>query len=166
MSNVTARDVEALIEIFDGSDWEELHLEIGGLTLDLSKRGSRPPLHARARSEEPEPASTPAAVLAAAAMPAPAHHAASVEGAQIPAGWVAVLAPSLGTFYRAPKPGAPPYVELGREVTPGTEVCLIEVMKLFTAVTAGVRGVVRRVCVADGEMVEFNQPLILIEPKN
>ena len=73
-------------------------------------------------------------------------------------------APNLGTFYRAPKPGAPPYVKLGQHVEPTTELCLIEVMKLFTSVYANVSGVVRQVLVEDGELVEFDQALFLIEP--
>ena len=59
---------------------------------------------------------------------------------EAPAHWVAVRAPNLGTFYRAPKPGAAPYVSVGQKVDAETEVCLIEVMKLFTYVLAGVSG--------------------------
>ena len=73
-------------------------------------------------------------------------------------------APNLGTFYRAPKPGAPPYVKIGQHVDAETELCLIEVMKLFTTVLAGVSGVVRQVLVEDAELVEFDQALFLIEP--
>ena len=82
----------------------------------------------------------------------------------IPEGMVAVRAPNLGTFYRAPKPGAPAYVEVGQQIDAGTEVCLIEVMKLFTPVKAGVAGTVREVCVDDAAMVEFEQVLVIIEP--
>ena len=77
---------------------------------------------------------------------------------------VVVRAPNLGTFYRAPKPGAPPYVAVGQRVEAATEVCLIEVMKLFTSVRAGVAGTVREMLVEDAELVEFDQPLFLIEP--
>ena len=76
----------------------------------------------------------------------------------------AVRAPNLGTFYRAPKPGAPPYVAVGQKVEASTEVCLIEVMKLFTSVRAGVTGTVREVLAEDAQLVEFDQPLFLIEP--
>jgi acetyl-CoA carboxylase biotin carboxyl carrier protein len=55
-------------------------------------------------------------------------------------------------------------VEIGQGVTPETELCLLEVMKLFTAVRAGVEGVLRQICVGDAEMVEFDQVLFLIEP--
>jgi biotin carboxyl carrier protein len=105
-------------------------------------------------------------VAAAAAAPAAAVRGAhGVAAVQVPDGWTAVRAPNLGTFYRQPKPGAPPYVEIGQEVRADTELCLIEVMKLFTSVPAGVPGIVRKVCVEDAEMVEYNQVLFLIEPK-
>ena len=81
-----------------------------------------------------------------------------------PAHWVAVRAPNLGTFYRAPKPGAVPYVSVGQKVDADTEVCLIEVMKLFTNVLAGVAGTVRQILVGDMELVEYDQPLFLVEP--
>jgi biotin carboxyl carrier protein len=73
-----------------------------------------------------------------------------------------VVAPNLGTFYRAPKPGAAPFLEIGQKVSADTEVCLIEVMKLFTSVKAGVAGTVRHVAVADAELVEGGQPLLYI----
>ena len=66
-----------------------------------------------------------------------------VRETMLPARLIAIRAPNLGTFYRAPKPGAPPYVEVGQTIEESTEVCLIEVMKLFAPVAAGVRGVVR-----------------------
>ena len=77
---------------------------------------------------------------------------------------VVVRAPNLGTFYRAPKPGAPPYVALGQRVEPETELCLIEVMKLFTAVTSGARGIVKQILAEDSQLVEFDQPLFVIDP--
>ena len=88
---------------------------------------------------------------------------AAVEAA-VPDGMLVIRAPNLGTFYRAPKPGAPPYVEVGQRVEPDTEVCLIEVMKLFAPVRAGLTGIVREIRARDGEMVEFDQALILVEP--
>ncbi|MFN6980166.1 MAG: acetyl-CoA carboxylase biotin carboxyl carrier protein, partial [Gemmobacter sp.] len=84
--------------------------------------------------------------------------------AAAPASWVAIPAPNLGTFYRAPKPGAPPYCEVGQRVTEDSELCLIEVMKLFTSLRSGVAGTVRRICVPDGAMVEHGQILFYIEP--
>jgi acetyl-CoA carboxylase biotin carboxyl carrier protein len=159
MTSVTPRDIEALVESFEASDWNDMKLTIDGFELFLSKSpGARPP--------------SSAGEIAAAAVTAPAFHGSAPAWARTtapkhaaaPEHWVSVRAPNLGTFYRAPKPGAPPYVKLGQHVEPTSELCLIEVMKLFTSVFANVSGVVRQVLVEDSELVEFDQVLFLIEP--
>ena len=71
-------------------------------------------------------------------------------------------APLLGTFYRAPKPGAPPFVEVGAAVEADTIVGIIEVMKLMNTVRAGVRGTVAEVLAADGALVEFGEILLRV----
>ncbi len=71
-------------------------------------------------------------------------------------------APLLGTFYRAPKPGAPPFVEVGAQVEVDTIVGIIEVMKLMNTVRAGVRGTVAEVLAADGALVEFGETLLRV----
>ncbi|MCB1748539.1 MAG: acetyl-CoA carboxylase, biotin carboxyl carrier protein, partial [Gammaproteobacteria bacterium] len=112
------------------------------------------------------PAAAEAAVPAAASAAAAPKMGTAVTAHDvvIPAGMVAVRAPNLGTFYRSPKPGAPPYVEVGQKVSADTEVCLIEVMKLFTPVKAGVDGTVREICASDAQMVEYEQVLVIVEP--
>ncbi|MCX7171939.1 MAG: acetyl-CoA carboxylase biotin carboxyl carrier protein [Proteobacteria bacterium] len=163
MKEVKPEDVEALIEIFDQSDWSELRIAAADFQLYLSKDAAQ-----RDRYRGAAPGAQPAA--AAAVTPRSAsgiallHATAPSSEVVIPEGMVAVLAPSLGTFYQAPKPGAQPFVAIGQRVEPDTELCIIEVMKLFTAVRAGVAGIVRRMLVADGQMVEYDQPLFLIEP--
>jgi acetyl-CoA carboxylase biotin carboxyl carrier protein len=153
MSDVTPRDIEALLETFESSDWNEMRLKVDGLEMYVSKTpGARPSL-----SSDTSPASTPQASALSAPASARKHGVA-------PDHWIQVRAPNLGTFYRSPKPGAPPYVKLGQHVEPTTELCLIEVMKLFTSVHAGVSGIVRQVLVEDSELVEFDQALFLIEP--
>ena len=72
-------------------------------------------------------------------------------------------APLLGTFYRAPKPGAPPFVEAGARVEANTIVGIIEVMKLMNTVRAGVRGVVREIRARDGVLVEYGETLLTVE---
>jgi acetyl-CoA carboxylase biotin carboxyl carrier protein len=91
--------------------------------------------------------------------------AASAPGAApaAPAGH-RVTAPSVGLFWRSPKPGAPPFVEVGDEVRPDDTVCIVEVMKLMNHVRAGVAGTVRAVHPQNGEMVEHGDPLFTIEP--
>ena len=70
----------------------------------------------------------------------------------------------VGTFYRAPAPGSPPFVEIGQKVEPGTTVCIIEVMKLMNSIPAGARGRVAQVLADDAALVDIGQPLILLRP--
>lgn len=162
MANPDPRDVDSLLELFNESDWDEMYLKTDGLEIFLSNDPA-----ATGPAAAP-PASAPAAQPVAAALPgaaaAPAPAAGPAPAASVPDGMIGVTAPNLGTFYRAPKPGAPPYVEIGQEVTADSEVCLIEVMKLFTPVSAGTAGIVREICIDDGQMVEFGQLLVVIEP--
>ena len=163
MSDIKPQDIEALLETFEASSWSELRLKIDGLELFVSKTpGARAVLGATESAASIAPASSTTAQHG---------HGAHVSSGMVDEtqavfaaeGLIAVRAPNLGTFYRAPKPGAPPYVEVGQRVESTTELCLIEVMKLFTSVHAGVAGVVRRVLVNDAELVEFDQALFLIE---
>jgi acetyl-CoA carboxylase biotin carboxyl carrier protein len=163
---VTTDDIESLIEIFNASGWDEMHLQAEGLELFLSNDpNARPPgtavaapAVAAAAAGSAPPAASAAPLVSAGAAAGPAGHA------PVPEGQVAIRAPNLGTFYRAPKPGAPPYIELGQTIEVTTEVCLIEVMKLFTPVQGGVKGVVREIRARDGQMVEFDEVLIVVEP--
>lgn len=79
---------------------------------------------------------------------------------QLPAGTEVIRSPMVGTFYRAPGPTEKPFVEVGSAVKPDTIVCIIEVMKLLSSVTAGMKGTVTHVFVENAQMVEFGQPLI------
>ncbi len=73
--------------------------------------------------------------------------------------------PTVGTFYRAPLPGAEPFVQPGQRVEADTIVCIIEVMKLMNSIPAGCAGTVTHVLVGDAEPVEYGQPLIVIDPR-
>lgn len=169
MKDVTADDINALIRTFDESDWKELAVQTEDFRVFISRdheSAGAPWMAAPARAPNDTPPAPPGPTQTSpAAAPATAPIVPDPEGeAPVPDNCVAIKAPSLGIFYSAPKPGAPPYIELGAEVDAETEVCLIEVMKLFTAVHAGVRGTVRHICVEDAEMVEQGQPLFYIEP--
>lgn len=161
---IKAQDIATLVELFEASSWDELHVEVNGLHLFLS---TDPNARLAGSNETLIQTPTTPAIVTVPTVLAPAQPTASPatgsDTAQVPPNWVAVTAPNLGTFYRAPKPGAAPFVEIGQIVSPDTEVCLLEVMKLFTAVRAGVNGTVRRICVADAEMVEFGQTLFYVE---
>ena len=160
MASLTLQDLETLIAQFGQSDWRELHLHAGDLELFLSKdSGSRAPETRASAPAGAVAAAAPAPVPVSAPAPAPA-----AARADVPDGWIVVKAPSLGTFYRAPKPGAAPFVESGSTVDADSELCLIEVMKLFTTLKAGATGVIREIYVSDGDLVEYDQPLFLVEP--
>ena len=77
---------------------------------------------------------------------------------------VNIKAPMVGTFYRAPSPEAPPYVEIGQIIEPGQVICIIEAMKLMNEIKAEIRGKILEIIVDNAEPVEFGQPVFLIEP--
>ncbi len=110
------------------------------------------------------PSSSPALPSAPQAAPQIAINPQSVSlaAADIPPDAIILRAPNLGTFYRSPKPGAPSYVEVGSTVAVGDELCLIEVMKLFTGVRAIIAGRIHAVLIEDGAMVEADQPLFVV----
>jgi acetyl-CoA carboxylase biotin carboxyl carrier protein len=78
---------------------------------------------------------------------------------------VIVKSPMVGTFYRAPAPDAPPFVELGQEIDVGQVICIIEAMKLMNEIKSEVAGGVLEILVENGEAVEFGQPLFTVEPR-
>lgn len=155
-------DIEQLIAQFEQSDLTELHARHAGLEIYLSKDHGAPGLdgvRTSVRSEAVPAVSVPAPPAAGGAASPPAETAATwPEGAQL------VRAPYLGSFYRAPKPGAAAFVEIGQHVTPDTEMCLVEVMKLFTSLRAGCGGKVHAILAEDGQMVEADQPLFVVLP--
>lgn len=144
--SLTGAEVAEILRLLESSSFDELELEMNGVKLSL-RRGATA---AAPRPAVPAPAAgTPEA---AAPLPAPMD---SGEGD-------AVTAPLLGTFYRAPKPGAPPFVEVGGLVEEDTVVAIIEVMKLMNTVRAGRRGRVTAILATDGALVEYGQPLLRI----
>jgi acetyl-CoA carboxylase biotin carboxyl carrier protein len=157
-------EIEELVADFQRSGMRELHVRVGDteiyLSADPNAAGIDAPIAFLTRSEtnigvsdraSKPPTETPSATI-------------NQAPASYPSGAHIVSAPYLGTFYGAPKPGAPNYVEIGSDVTAETELCLVEVMKLFTAVRAGVAGKIHAILAKDGELVQADQPLFVIEP--
>ena len=77
---------------------------------------------------------------------------------------MAILSPMVGTFYRAPAPGEPPFVSVGDRISSGQTVCIIEAMKLMNELEAEVSGEVVEILVENGQPVEFDQPLMRVRP--
>lgn len=147
-----------IIETLTRSEFEHLELEIGDVKLTLSKRvpSSAPATTIAERSARPAPPSVSAAEAPQGSETATASPSASS---------MAITAPMLGRFYARPEPGAAPFVGVGSEVAPDTTVALIEVMKTFNSVQAGVAGIIAEVCVDDAQLVEFGQPLYRVQPR-
>jgi acetyl-CoA carboxylase biotin carboxyl carrier protein len=150
--------LETLLAEFTRSGVRELHIRSDGFELYLSNDAALPSPLVNI-SAVPSPVTIPAVLVPASAPPALALERASID---VPSDAVIICAPNLGTFYRAPKPGAPDYVQIGSEIEVGAELCLIEVMKLFTAVRADVAGRIHAILADDGSMVEAGQPLFAI----
>lgn len=106
-------------------------------------------------------APAPVAVAAPAA-PAPAAQPAAAEPAEPKVEGTPLTSPMVGTFYRAPSPGAKPFVEVGDTIKKGQTVCIIEAMKLLNEVEAETDGVVKEICVENGQPVEYGQNLLII----
>ena len=166
------RELRALLGAIEAAGWDYARVEIDGVTLTVS---NDPEFVALDHGAAPAPApavavSAPPASAQAAPSPAPepapqpAEAAAATAPAMSPSAQT-VTAPTIGLFWRSPKPGAPPFVEVGDRVEAADTVCIIEVMKLMTHVPAGVTGVVRTIRVSNGEMVEHGTALVDIEPE-
>lgn len=151
---ITRADIDAILAAFEASEWRTIQLKADGVEVMLSKDGEGP------SGPVTRPAAAPAPALALASAAQPSHEPAdgSREDSAV------VTAPSLGAFYRAPKPGAEPFTQVGARVEAGAELCLIEVMKLFTSVTAPTSGVIAEILASDGDLVEHGQPLFRILP--
>ena len=116
--------------------------------------------------------SAPPAYAAGPPVPHPGHAAAPVAAAEgetreaprASAVLKEIKSPMVGTFYRAPEPGADPYVKVGARITSGQTVCIIEAMKIMNEIEAEITGVVREVCVDDAQPVEFGQVLFRVDP--
>jgi len=154
---LTAKDVAEITRLLEQSSFDELYLEIDGVKLNLKRRtggsAAPAPLDGAAPSA---PARAAAPTGAPAAAPTPAASPAEDPDA------VSVTAPLLGTFYRAPKPGAPPFVEVGSAVQEDSIIGIIEVMKLMNTVRAGVRGRVTQILGRDGTLVEYGETLLRV----
>jgi len=157
-------DIEQLIAEFEASGLRELHARRGDLEIYLSTDADAAGLDGAAAVSPLRNIAQNAKVSPVPADAAPAAAAHTAAPLDAPAGSVIVRAPYLGTFYRAPKPGAAPYVEVGQTVDLESELCLVEVMKLFTAVRAECAGTVYAILVQDGEMVAAEQPLFVVIP--
>jgi acetyl-CoA carboxylase biotin carboxyl carrier protein len=159
---------EELIQIVQliesSSRFGELHLKVGDVEIDLRAKGvvdhqqaSHDEVAAQAAVQGGEVSNyVPIALAENARSTAPAQ--------QFAEGSVLIRSPTVGTFYRAPEPGAQPFVEVGSRVKPDTTVCIIEVMKLMSSIPAEHSGVITHILADDARLVEAEQVLMVIDP--
>ena len=154
--NLTYDDLLRIVELIKATEhFSEFRLKVGDIEVELRHR----------KSATSKPASCP--VTKEVIEPPVAGSAERVTPTAPPTwpdGSVVIRSPMVGTFYRAPAPGAPPFVDVDQAVKPDTVVGIIEVMKLMNSITAGVRGTVAQILVGDATQVEAGQPIIVIKP--
>jgi acetyl-CoA carboxylase biotin carboxyl carrier protein len=151
---LTAADVAEIMRLVEQSKFDELNLEIDGVKLTLRRSGPGGMIRT---------ASTPSTAVGTAVRAAAvgAHTAAPAAApGPVDKNLKEITSPMLGTFYRAPKPGSAPFVEIGSTVEEDSVIAIIEVMKLMNTVRAGVKGVVTEILPADETLVEFGQVLM------
>jgi acetyl-CoA carboxylase biotin carboxyl carrier protein len=183
--DLTGDDVQDILQLLDGLPFGEMHLRTASFSLWLRRTADGEWTQELQVTADPavRPAASPAdpggaggggvsgvgaggggvsGLGAAGGAGEGRASAASAAGRPVPDGHRAVRAPLPGTFYRAPMPGAPPFVESGSPVEPDTVVGIVETMKLMNSVSAGVRGTVAEILVANAEFAERDTVLMLI----
>ncbi|MBD3896120.1 acetyl-CoA carboxylase biotin carboxyl carrier protein [Halomonas sp. ML-15] len=151
------RKVKKLIELLEESNISEIEIQEG----EESVRISRHPNGALYQNSVPQYAMPPNGY---APQPAPQPAAPVAEESSVPTqpDGHAVASPMVGTFYRAPAPGAKAFVEVGQSVKKGDPVCIVEAMKMMNQIEADKDGIIEAILVEDGEPVEFDQPMLII----
>ena len=156
-------DVGEILKMIDTSSCSEVILELDGIKMVVRKggQGSSTPESSAIPGESLSGIDTPTKEkLVTQTSPQPSTKAASVE--VVASNGDIIKSPMVGTFYSRPSPEEPPFVIAGQEVKKGDTLCLIEVMKLFTAVECTADGTVEMIFAEDGALVEFDQPLFSI----
>ena len=149
---LTAKDVAEIMRLIDESSFDSLSLEIDGVKLSFERSSSRP------AAKSPDPPAAPAA--------APIEWQRAVARGKSKAasepGLAEVTSPLLGIFYRAPRPGEPPFVDVGSRVDEDTVIGIVEVMKLMNSVRAGMKGKVVEILCENGALVEYGDVLVRV----
>jgi acetyl-CoA carboxylase biotin carboxyl carrier protein len=150
------RKLKKLIDLVQESGIGEIEITEGEEKVRISRQAAGAPMVLAAPAAmQPmgyaPPAAAPAAEAAPAATPAP-----EAKGHQL-------KSPMVGTFYRAPSPGAPSFIEIGQTVTKGQTLCIIEAMKLLNEIESDAAGTIKAILVENGQPVEYGQPLFVIE---
>lgn len=172
-AGLSADDIRRVLEALDASEWDEALITVGDVQIAVSRNGGTlpgvtpPAAPPTANPTAASTGSTPAPVAPAASAPAAATATPvappSAPGAAVAEGRT-VESPSVGVFWRAPEPGAPPFVEVGTRVAVGDTLGIVEVMKLMSHVDAPVAGRVVAVHAENAQSVEHGAVLFTIAP--
>jgi acetyl-CoA carboxylase biotin carboxyl carrier protein len=149
------RKIKKLIELLEESDLAEIEVQEGEESVRISRHGKAVQAVVGAQPMMMAPPPAPA-VTAAPAVSAEAPPAAPPKGHTI-------TSPIVGSFYRSPAPGSPPFVEVGQRVNAGDTLCIIEAMKMLNQIESDKAGAVAAILVENGQPVEYGQPLFIIE---
>ena len=145
------RKVKKLIELLEESNIAEIEIHEGEESVRISRASTVAPAMIAAPAAAPTAAAAPAAPRVPAAAPAPKE----------PEGHI-IRSPMVGTFYRAPSPGAKPFVTDGQSVSNGETLCIIEAMKILNQIESDTSGKIVEILVENGQPVEYNEPLFVI----
>ena len=152
--NLTREDVQEILRLLDAAAYDELHLETERFKLSLKRDAQG------GWTEETRTTARANVMRAAASTAQPTAKREAIADDDVNA----IRSPMMGTFYRAPKPGAPPFVEAGAQVTPDTVIGIVETMKLMNSVVAGRAGTIAEICADNATFVEQNQVLMRLRP--
>lgn len=162
MTKVT--EIQELIDFITKSGLQEVKIETEVLKIHIKRSMALPQPIAPSAAPMPLPVAVPAAAPELAApVPLPIPTPAPVP-TPTPAHYKTVTAPMIGTFYRAPNPDAPPFVQVGDVVAKGAKLCIIEAMKLYNQIEAEFAGKIVEILVEDVSPVEYDQPLFVLDP--
>jgi acetyl-CoA carboxylase biotin carboxyl carrier protein len=150
------RKIKKLIELLEESGISELEIKEGEESVRISRHSSNPVMAPMQMPMQMPMPAAPAAVAAPATDSAPASGSEEVSGHKI-------LSPMVGTFYAAPSPTAGPFVKVGQKVNVGDTLCIIEAMKMMNQIEADKAGTVKAIMLENGQPVEFDQVLFIIE---
>jgi acetyl-CoA carboxylase biotin carboxyl carrier protein len=153
--------IERLIQAIDNSSLDSIEIERGGTRVRLAK--SPPPAPAAAATPAPTPAAPNPPGAPEGAMVS-AGEGGEAGSAPEESNLLEVVSPMVGTFYRAPAPDAPPYVDKGRRVARGDTLCIIEAMKLMNELESEVDGTIVEILVENAQPVEYGQVLFRVDP--
>ena len=158
---IDIRNIKSLVEIIEQSSVSEIELTQGEESVRISRASAAQPVMVTAPAAALQ-AAAPAAAAAPAPAAAPAEAPAAGDEANVPDEKL-IKSPMVGTFYRSSAPDQKPFVEEGQSISKGDPLCIVEAMKMMNQITADKSGTIKKVLVSNGDIVEYDQPLFVLE---